>query len=99
MFNPTHTLLSVFVVLSAVISQVKAFIPAQASNSTPPDILPANEQSSASLQWYILDTPGGVSDTISYQFVGAGTNGLSQGALVHFSEIGNMSNQSATDFS
>ena len=38
-----------------------------------------------------------MNDVISYQLAGNGTNGLSQGALIHFAEIGNLTNQSASD--
>lgn len=42
-----------------------------------------------SVEWF-QPSPGNTNEQVSYQLAGAGTNGLSQGALVYFSEEGNL---------
>ncbi|KIJ67796.1 hypothetical protein HYDPIDRAFT_107293 [Hydnomerulius pinastri MD-312] len=61
---------------------VHGYIPAQPSNST----IQGSNGTNASrlhLQWY---TNGSDWEFVSYQLVGADSNGITQGALVHFSE-------------
>lgn len=51
------------------------------------------------LEWYNQGaTEGSVNEPVSYQLAGAGTNGLGQGALVHFAEVGNLTEQDDNDF-
>jgi hypothetical protein len=98
-------LLHSFLFLFSILLQIKAYVPAQPSNATSgpgiQGILPANQISILALQWLL---PGSIQagfdqENVSYQLAAANTNGLNQGALVHFAEVGNMSNQSASDFS
>ena len=94
-----------YLFLVSFLRGIEAYVPAQPTNDTNTPsfqgILPSNQPSNFEYEWYIPGqmTPGSNSALVSYQLAGAGTTGLSQGALVHFAEIGNMSNQSASDFS
>lgn len=71
---------------------VQAYIPAIPTNDTSAAIadgLNVTDISRVYFQWYnVVDPnlPGEDFQTISYQFVGANSNGVSKGALVRFSE-------------
>ncbi|TFK44720.1 hypothetical protein BDQ12DRAFT_673454 [Crucibulum laeve] len=65
---------------------VLAYIPAQATNSTHDAIeggLNVTDISKLYMMWY---SNGSYNENVSYQLVGNGSNGISKGALVHFSE-------------
>ncbi|EPQ57224.1 hypothetical protein GLOTRDRAFT_58432 [Gloeophyllum trabeum ATCC 11539] len=73
---------------------VWAYIPASPTNSSTgvaggPNI---SDVSMLYLEWYM----GSYSETVSYQLVGNGSNGVSQGALVHFSEEMSWNNETTT---
>ncbi|KAI0315222.1 hypothetical protein OF83DRAFT_1062507 [Amylostereum chailletii] len=72
--------------LLLLISQVQAYIPAVATNDTNVAIahgLNVTDTSKLYLQWFFNSS---YSQTVSYQLVGSESNGISKGALVHFSE-------------
>ncbi|KIP05108.1 hypothetical protein PHLGIDRAFT_108675 [Phlebiopsis gigantea 11061_1 CR5-6] len=69
---------------------VLAYIPASPTNNTNGDTN-ITSPSQLQLRWY----GGGYSEAVSYQLVGAESNGVSRGALVHFSEL-NLSNDTTT---
>lgn len=78
------------------IPQIQAYVPAQSSNSTSiPSILSNNGTSTISLEWF---KDGAVGDSVIYQLAGAGTNGLAQGALVNFADVGNTMDRSDSEF-
>jgi len=65
---------------------VHAYIPASPTNSTDAAIQQGLNMSDASklqLRWY---SDGSLSESVSYQLVGADTTGVSEGVLLHFSE-------------
>ncbi|KAL4254244.1 hypothetical protein ABKN59_002875 [Abortiporus biennis] len=62
-------------------SGVYAYIPASPVNTTDPS-LNSTTASHLNLRWF----GGGYQEDISYQLVGANSNGVNKGALVHFSE-------------
>ncbi|KAG1816088.1 uncharacterized protein BJ212DRAFT_1356341 [Suillus subaureus] len=73
-----HILLSV---LSSLMGSAYGYIPAQPSNDT--SQINGMNASRLILQWY----PNGSDwEYVSYQLVGAGSNGTTKGALVHFTE-------------
>ncbi|KAF8630631.1 hypothetical protein AX15_002782 [Amanita polypyramis BW_CC] len=64
----------------------QAYVPAQATNSSQAAIeggLNVTDVSKLHLQWYLNGT---TTDNVSYQLAGSQSNGISEGALVHFSE-------------
>ncbi|TCD65332.1 hypothetical protein EIP91_002770 [Steccherinum ochraceum] len=77
---------SIWIVALCIISPAFAYIPASPINGSvaPPDASGTNgsDASYLNLQWF----GGGYQERISYQLVGADSNGVSKGALVHFSE-------------
>lgn len=81
--------------LLCTLSPVLAYIPASPVNGTvaPPDASGSNgsDASFLNLQWF----GGGYQEKVSYQLVGADSNGISKGALVHFSE-NNLTNDTTT---
>ncbi|KAF9012349.1 hypothetical protein BDQ17DRAFT_1537219 [Cyathus striatus] len=83
----SHPLMSLlFLSLLLLISFVYAYIPAQPTNSTTVAIqggLNITDVSKLHVQWF---SNGSYSENVSYQLVGNGSNGISQGVLVRFSE-------------
>ncbi|KAH7888679.1 hypothetical protein F5I97DRAFT_1925217 [Phlebopus sp. FC_14] len=68
--------------LSGVVRFAHGYIPAQPSNETTQGTTGINA-SRLHLQWY---SNGSDWEFVSYQLAGANSNGITQGALVHFSE-------------
>ncbi|KZT28992.1 hypothetical protein NEOLEDRAFT_1154075 [Neolentinus lepideus HHB14362 ss-1] len=73
---------------------VWAYIPALPTNDTSGVVGGPNvtDISMLYLRWYM----GSYSETVSYQLVGNGSSGISQGALVHFSEPMSWNNETTT---
>ncbi|KAK0461080.1 uncharacterized protein EV420DRAFT_1530134 [Desarmillaria tabescens] len=87
------TLISVLIILSP---GVYSYIPASPTNSTQDAIaggLNITDVSKLHLQWY---SNGSYWETVSYQLVGHDSQGISKGALVHFSETSVNNNTPAT---
>ncbi|EEB94798.1 hypothetical protein MPER_06332, partial [Moniliophthora perniciosa FA553] len=77
--------LSLFALLSSL--SVLAYVPASPTNNTQDAIaagLNVTDVSLLHLQWF---ANGSYTQHISYQLAGNGSQGVSQGALVHFSEV------------
>lgn len=77
---------------------VLAYVPAQPTNSSDVAIaggLNVTDISKLHLRWY---SNGSYSQNVSYQLAGAGSTGISKGALVHFSEaqVGNSTPPTST---
>lgn len=70
----------------SALAAVYAYIPASPTNSSQDAIaggLNVTDISNLDMQWY---SNGSYSEHVSYQLVGNGSQGISKGALVHFSE-------------
>lgn len=98
-FNPPtlpSTILFYALWLSAA---VHAYIPAVPTNNTQDAIqggLNVSDISTLNLLWYENGSTNFYSIKVAYELVGNGSNGISQGALVHFSEQGLSGNTTVT---
>lgn len=75
-----------FLLRCSVLAAVYAYIPASPTNSSQDAIaggLNVTDISNLFMQWY---SNGSYAEHVSYQLVGNGSQGISKGALVHFSE-------------
>ncbi|KAL6310400.1 hypothetical protein BKA93DRAFT_721934 [Sparassis latifolia] len=79
--------------LCGLCARVRAYIPAIPTNSTALVGSGGNTSSHLDLQWYPMAS---YSEQVSYQLVGAGSSGVSKGALVHFSETNLTTNDFTT---
>ncbi|KAF8868934.1 hypothetical protein CPB85DRAFT_1242210 [Mucidula mucida] len=82
--------------LTGLLPGVLSYIPASPTNSTDDAIaggLNVTDVSKLHLQWYMN---GSYWENISYQLVGNGSQGISKGALLHFSEEKNNNNTPGT---
>ncbi|KIL66738.1 hypothetical protein M378DRAFT_347402 [Amanita muscaria Koide BX008] len=89
--------IQLFFLLWSFGSSARAYIPAQPTNSSGAAVnggLNITDTSKLHLQWY---ANGSYLDSVSYQLVGAESNGLSRGVLVHFSEASTSEDTPPTD--
>ncbi|KAH9916935.1 hypothetical protein B0H21DRAFT_770407 [Amylocystis lapponica] len=74
-------------VLCSLCTGVSAYIPAWPSNdpNAVSQLAPNASASVLSMQWWMMEM-GPYNETVTYQLVGEGSTGVTQGAFVHFSE-------------